>query len=520
MFKGKSACISMLLAASARAQPQAAFAKAHTAKHAGSRETMLEARLEKLEARLARMDAELASAHEAQAHSAEVASEALASAQASAAQASVAAQTATAKSSETATKLAALAAKPQPEGMRVGSTTLKIGGYLKMEAANSHFNNGAVASNSLGRDFYLPQTIPTKSATGHPSTSEDFTAKQTRLWLNLDTQVAGHTVKGYLETDFQTNAGAAATATVGGGGSGTVGIPGGSQRTTNGYTLALRRAFMQVDRFTFGQDWTTFQYTPALPESTDYVGVTEGTVFVRQPLVRYSAPLGNGLTLSLGVENPESAVAATQSSPTTAPAITENGTDHMPDVTARLVWGSKHGEVSLAGLARQVRGESDAGKLVNNGTGITTTGFGGSLAGKLFLNDAKSADLRFMATYGQNIGRYVGLNFAPDAIYVPGTNSLRNVDVFAAFAALRLPLMDKLRANLMGSYQNVHYASGLSLAQDGLFNKRAWSMAGNLFYSPVKQIDLGIEYRHGERTLVNATSGTLDRVEFSAKYNF
>ncbi len=506
MFKGKSACVGLLLAASALAQPQLAYAKAHGAT---AHERALEARIERLEAEMASMHADLVTAREAQSHSAELASEAVATAQATAAQATAVAQTATAKSSETATKLAALAAKPQPEGMRVGSTTLKIGGYLKLEGANSHFNNGAVASNTLGRDFYLPQTIPTKTATGKPSTSEDFTAKQTRLWLNLDTQVAGHVVKGYLETDFQTTASAAANVTAGG-----------SQRTTNGYTLALRRAYMQVDRFTFGQDWTTFQYTPSLPESTDYVGVTEGTVFVRQPMVRYTAPLGKGLTLAVAAENPESAVAAAQTSATTASATTENGTDHLPDFTARLVWASKLGEVSVAGLARQVRSETDAGKLVNNGAGITSTGLGGSVAGKLFLNTAKSADLRFMATYGQNIGRYVGLNFAPDAIYVPGSNSLSNVNVFAAFASLRLPVADKVRANLMGSYQNVQYANGLTLAQDGLFNKRAWSLAGNVFYSPVKQIDLGLEYRHGERELVNGASGTLDRIEFAAKYSF
>ena len=103
---------------------------------------------------------------------------------------------------------------------------------------------------------------------------------------------------------------------------------------------------------------------------------------------------------------------------------------------------------------------------------------------------------------------------------MPGSNSLSNVNVFAAFASLRLPVADKVRANLMGSYQNVQYANGLTLAQDGLFNKRAWSLAGNVFYSPVKQIDLGLEYRHGERELVNGASGTLDRIEFAAKYSF
>jgi hypothetical protein len=33
-------------------------------------------------------------------------------------------------------------------------------------------------------------------------------------------------------------------------------------------------------------------------------------------------------------------------------------------------------------------------------------------------------------------------------------------------------------------------------------------------------VDLGIEYRHGSRELVSGASGSLDRVEFAAKYNF
>ena len=46
------------------------------------------------------------------------------------------------------------------------------------------------------------------------------------------------------------------------------------------------------------------------------------------------------------------------------------------------------------------------------------------------------------------------------------------------------------------------------------------SYAGNLFWSPTKGFDLGIEYRHGERELVSGAAGQLDRMEFVAKYSF
>jgi len=471
MTKGHTTLIAGLLAASALAAPQAAMARP------ASDGAALSARLDRLESEVAALKSDLASAH------------------AETAAATARADAADARASAAVQQVAAIEARPAPapaapaEGMRSGNTMIKLGGYIKLLAGTTLFAEGEVASNSLGRDFYLPQSIPT--GTGPASRTTDFTAKQSRFWLNLGSDVAGHAVKGYVEADFQTSPGTQ-----------------GSQRTTNGYNLALRRAYVQVDRWTFGQDWTTFQYVAALPETTDYVGGAEGTVFVRQPQIRYSAPLSKTLTLHLAAENPESGTATAGSA-----TLIENGKDHLPDFTARLAYAGARGELSLAGIGRQVRSESA-------GIGATTAGYGASAAGKLYLNAAKTGDLRMMVTYGRNIGRYVGLNFAPDAVYVPAANRLEGANVFAAIAALRVPVGPGLRVNVMGSYQSVDYADVLTLAQIGSFNQRAWSGAANLFYSPVKNVDLGIEYRHGERKLVSGAQGGTDRIEFAAKYSF
>ncbi len=490
MTRNRTVVAALLMGTSALLTPAAANAKArHSAPTA--REAQLEARIQKLEAALLQLRTDLGTAHDAQASAqAQVQAQAaqVGAVQAVATAAAQTAQTAATHAEATATKLAALEARPAPEGMRVGATTIRIGGYLKLEAANSHFSNGTVATNTLGRDFYVPQAIPVG---GSASRVQDFSAKQTRLWLNLETNVGSHTLKGYVETDFQTSAGTQ-----------------GSQRTTNGYNLALRRAYVQLDRWTFGQDWTTFQYVAALPESTDYVGATEGSVFVRQPLIRYSAPLGKGLTLHLAAENPEAGTVTAGSA-----ALVENGTDRLPDFAARLVYANPHGELSLAALGRQVR-------VQNQAVAATAGGYGVSGAGKLFLKADKSIDLRFMATYGQNIGRYVGLNFTPDAVYLPATNSLADTRVFAGFAALRVGLTPTVRANLIGSFQKSEFDSALSAANIASLNKQAWSGAVNLFYSPVKPVDLGIEFRHGERELESGLSGKLDRIEFAAKYSF
>ncbi|MAC57554.1 MAG: hypothetical protein CMH85_04625 [Novosphingobium sp.] len=460
--------IGALLAASCLVVPQAAVA-------ATDREAQLEARLERLEAEMRLLRADLASARQEQAESA--------------AQAQAAIAAATAKSEEATAKVAAIESQPQGDGFKSGDTTIRLGGYIKMVASASRFSDGEVATNSLGRDFYLPQVIPTGGGTAQKV--EDFTAKQSRFWLNLDTAVGGQSVKGLVEVDFQTAPGTQ-----------------GSQRTTNGYNLALRRAWMKVGRVTIGQDWSSFQYTGALPESTDFVGATEGTVFVRQPLIRYSMPLAQGMTLHASIEEPESGTATVGS-----PALMENGDDRLPDFAARLAYAGKIGEGSLAVLARQVR-------VDNAGVAADTFGWGVSAGGKIWLNENKTSDVRAMVTYGHNASRYIGLNFAPDAVYDPATNQLESVNVIAALAAARIAIAPGWRVNVMGSYQHVDYADALGTLAIASYNKQAWSAAANLFYSPVKNVDLGIEYRHGERELVGGADGALDRIEFAAKYSF
>ncbi|GAA4760778.1 DcaP family trimeric outer membrane transporter [Stakelama sediminis] len=464
MAKLKRAALGLLLSASALAVPELAHAQS-------AREAELEQRLERLEAQMQQLRADLAAARQQQA------------------QTDATAQAAVTKSDDTATKVAAIEAQPtqpQGDGFRVGDTTFKVGGFIRVVASNSHFGDGEVPNNTVGRDFDLAQAVPVGG--GAPSNVQDFTAKQSRAWISMSTSVGSHVVKGLIEADFQTLTG--------------------SQRTTNRYDFSLRRAFLQFDNWLIGQEWTTFQNVAVLPESTDFVGVAGGTIFVRQPMVRYTAALGQGMTLAVAAENPESGTATLGS-----PALTENGDDHIPDFTARLNVAGKSGEFALAGIARQI--SVNAG-----GDGVNQFGWGISGSGKLFLNAAHSADLRFMATYGSDIGRYVGFNFAPDAIYDPATDTLSRVKVFGGFAALRVPVAANVRVNLMGDYQNVDYADDLTIASIGGYNHRTYSGAVNLFYSPFKSVDLGVEYRHRVRTIVTGATGTLDRISVAGKYTF
>lgn len=321
----------------------------------------------------------------------------------------------------------------------------------------------------------------------------DAHVKQTRLVVNTDTPVDGRTVTAHIEADFQTSPGTQ-----------------GSERTTNGYNFALRRAFITFDNWTFGQEWSNFQNPTVLPEAADFVGVTEGTIFIRQMQVRYTRQLTDALTLALALENPETA----SHTPVSA-VMTENDDDHLPDATARLVWTPRFGQFSLAGLVRQLSIDSPQDKA-------RKFGWGASLAGRIPFGKDGPYDVRFMFTYGHGASRYIGFNYAPDVIYVvdplTGAARLHPVSVWAGFIAFRIGFSDQLRSNIMAAFQDVDYPS--HVLAPGEANELARSFGVNLFYSPVKPLDLGIEYRYGQRKILNGRKGSLNRVQVVAKHAF
>ncbi len=389
----------------------------------------------------------------------------------------------------------AKAAAPAPvaapvEGFKVGNTTVKFGGFVKVVGTFSEFSNGEVAANTTGRDFYLGQSIPT-TVGGKKSQVFDTQAKQTRFTASLTSDVAGHVVKGYLEADLQSAPNATAA----------------SERVTNPYNPAIRRAFMQYDSWTFGQDWTTFQYLGSLPETTDFAGVLDGTVFVRQALVRYSKKLNNNATLHLALENPET------TSATTGAAFADNDDDKMPDLVGRLHLTGKMGELSFGALARKLT-------VATAGVDKNENGFGISIGGKMPIGADKKSNIGFMFTTGEGIGRYVAVGATPDVI-ISSTGNLEAVKTTDAFLSAKFVTSPISRINFMAGYHSADLPSGvLTSAQQMAFTKKMNSFAINYFVSPVKNIDLGVEFRHAQREMFGGADGDLNRVEFAAKYSF
>lgn len=367
------------------------------------------------------------------------------------------------------------------------------GGYVKADAIYSRFSDAPVAQ-GLGRDAYIPNAIPVAAAGAESGRSyTDFHAKETRLYLRGAGQPFGHRVAINIEFDFisgQLNQSIA-------------GAP--NEAVTNAYNPAFRLGYVDFDHLRIGQDWTTLQNLVALPDITDLVNwPAEGTVFGRQAMVRYTwGPL------QVALENGETTVAATGGN---AFVVTDDNS--LPDFVWRYTLdGGAAGHYTLAGALRQL---SDRGTV--GGGDDQSLGWGLSLAGRVPLWGQD--DLRFTVSGGDGFGRYLALNTVGDAI-VDADGQLRTIEIVNGFVAWRHPWNARWRSNLMLS---AFRANTGRLDQGAMFGanvtRYSRSATVNLLYSPIPKITLGLEYRHGRRDTVDGLSGTLDRLQFSTRYNF
>jgi hypothetical protein len=362
------------------------------------------------------------------------------------------------------------------------TTTYKFGGYAKFDAMFTDYSSGNTPDgNSLMRQFYVPTGIPLDDGSSADDITADFQARETRINFRADTTTAGgDSITAFIEMDFFVNGGA------------------GNEVVSNSYNPRLRHAFIKYNKWTFGQTWSTFQDVGALPEALDFVGPAESTTFIRQSMVRYTTG-----GLELAAENPQTFVVGGTRDRST-----------IPDLIARYTFkfGNEGSYLKIAGLYRSL-------KIQDTGAGSQEDepGYGITASTKLMFGNG--ADLRAMVTYGDGVGRYVGLGFVPDG-YVDGNGSIATAEMVAAFVALRVPFGNGWRMNVMYGTTDIDYDSDVIAA--GL-NDTASSFHVNLIYNILPKLDVGAEIMYGERETIGPAlpnKGDFTRLQFSAKYAF
>lgn len=354
-------------------------------------------------------------------------------------------------------------------------TTVKIGGYVKLDAMFSDFSDGPVATGAA-RDFYIPSATPVAATTTNSNTYFDMNARQTRVHLATDSKVDGKSLKSYIEIDFMLN-------------------PLGDERISNSYAPRLRHAYIEYDKWLFGQTWSTFQNTASLPESVDFIGNTDAGIFVRQAQVRYTRG-----PWQFSFENPETTVAG----------VGATDDNELPDFVGRYNLKHKNLSMAFAGLLRQL--------TVNDGGNIndSATGWGISVTGKYVFGNKD--DIRFGLNTGGGLGRYIGLNVSSGAA-VDSNNNLEAIDSLGLFGSWRHLWNAKWRSNFMFSTIDIDNNTNLSGIGNGT-TKGTSSGRANLLYDWAKNLTIGAELALANREVESGTDGDLTRLQFMAMYKF
>ena len=361
----------------------------------------------------------------------------------------------------------------------VAGSKFSFGGFIRDDMMVTRTDGGEIADGSVGRDLYLPGAIPVGGA--DEGADVDAHVKFSRLWFGVDNlSEAGDKVSARVELDL-------------------FGGALGNEVATNTYGVTVRHAFVTWNNWLAGQTWSNFMDVGALPDSVDFIGPTEGTVFVRQPQVRYTSG-----PWSFSVENPETTI-----TPFHGGARIVSDDNSLPDFTARYLHKATWGHVTAAILFRQLAYETTGTGAIDD----TTTAAAVSISGKYLIG--ANDDLRFALNAGDGIGRYTGLGVAADA-ELDGS-ALEALSGVAGFVAYRHAFDPKLRGNLYysaASYDNDVARSGTAVTRD------VHAFSANLIYSPLPKLDVGAELRFANRELESGADGDLRRLHFIVRYNF
>lgn len=371
-------------------------------------------------------------------------------------------------------------------------TTFRVGGFIKADFLSTSTGDGQLADDATGRALYLPGQTPVQGAGGSGERSDwdtNFHAKFSRLTFGLDhANDKGDKAGAVLEVDFFGNAL-------------------GNQTATNTYGTTVRHAYMYWNNWLAGQTWSNFMDAGSLPEAADFVGPTDGVLFVRQAQVRYT----NG-GFSIALENPETTTLTGTRNPVTgawtnASANADRGS--LPDLTLRYGWKGDWGTFGVAGLLRQLKVDSQT-----TGADADKIGGGLTLGGKWVMGSSDT--LHYQLSGGEGIARYVGLGITADTAYDVARDELNPTGVLAGYIGWRHAFSPTLRTNLI--YARSDYDNDASLGP--LVTSSVQSIRGNIFYTPMPKVDVGAELMYGVREIEDGRKGDISRVQFTTKYSF
>ena len=250
--------------------------------------------------------------------------------------------------------------------------------------------------------------------------------------------------------------------------------------------LRLRHAYGEYAGFLVGQTWSTFMDLDDLPETVDFNGPI-GAPFSRRAMVRYTyADAKEGYKLTFAIEDPEDQFGG------------GSANERLPQLIARGDKSFDWGALNVRLLSHEKRSFA-----------ATKRGFGFGVGGSYKITDK---DLL--------MGQYTRVDGDIDQLY--GSNG------YAIDGTTGAITFDKNQGLVVGYTKNfsdqlrgsVVYGLNRGKTAQAVDNRTLSQLFVNFIYSPIKNVELGAEYIHGQRKTFTPETGTMSRFDLMGRYSF
>jgi Porin subfamily len=384
-------------------------------------------------------------------------------------------------------------------------TCIKIGGYLRVD---STFNGGAHGAPAWSGDL------------GQQNRYADYFTSRSRMALTIDTRTATEygVVRTFGQGDFQfNNAGnfnpsSSAAATF------PTGINNAFFNTPGGGYVAVEYVFIQFAGFTFGKSSSAYS-TPwnGFPGNinSNLLGGNNTDTGVNN--IQYTAQFGNGVSASIGLDDPTVWNRTAVYNLGIPSAIGANGTGssayagtHSPDIVGNIRVDQAWGLFQLSAAAHEVSasynilGAGAVPTALSEISGHPDTKWGGSVMAALNIKNIPTGagdDIKFdvsyakgttknviatsgtspsFAMFGSSGSAYqsVGFGATTDGVYMPGAAGTGGIVLTSAWGlrgAFNHNWDPYWSSSLFGSYSQVRYDGG---ANDNLLGAGTTSAKG------------------------------------------
>jgi hypothetical protein len=271
--------------------------------------------------------------------------------------------------------------------------------------------------------------------------------------------------------------------------------------------LRLRHAYFQYQNWTIGQTWSNFYDIQSRPKIVDFEGANSEALY-RVPQLRYTLSLPNQ-EISLSLEHPIEQI-------TTSSEI-QQSKQLLPDIEAAWTyrWGT-HNFIKAALLTRQLRYERPPNDQPES-LELASLWAGGMMASAKIKTTANDY-LKLQIIGGQGLARYIrGVrNLGYDAICQNDCNELEAIGIRGGFVAYEHRWAENWTSTVL--------LGGVDIRQVDAFEAEDLDYciygSANIFFEPIPDICVGLEYLYGEKREVSGRSGQANRLQMAATLRF